>query len=124
MASTMLTALLNTLMGMGTVFLVLIFISLVISLFKYIPVLAARMEARKQRKKEEERRGIPGRPAPKRPILPEDIEREPEMEEELVYDGELVAVIMAAILACEGEAVSADKLVVRSIKRVRTKNRR
>ena len=124
MASTMLTALLNTLMGMGTVFLVLIFISLVISLFKYIPVLAARMEARKQRKKEEERREIPGRPAPKRPILPEDIEREPEMEEELVYDGELVAVIMAAILACEGEAVSADKLVVRSIKRVRTKNRR
>lgn len=124
MASTMLTALLNTLMGMGTVFIVLIFISLVISLFKYIPVLSARFEARKQRKKEEERRNDLGRPAPKRPILPEDIEREPEEEEELVYDGELVSVIMAAILACEGEAVSADKLVVRSIKRVRTKNRR
>lgn len=124
MASTMLTALLNTLMGMGTVFIVLIFISLVISLFKYIPVLSARFEARKQRKKEEERRNDLGRPAPKRPILPEDIERDPEEEEELVYDGELVSVIMAAILACEGEAVSADKLVVRSIKRVRTKNRR
>ena len=32
-------ALLNTLMGMGTVFVVLIFISLLISLFVYIPVL-------------------------------------------------------------------------------------
>ena len=30
-------ALLNTLMGMGTVFAVLIFISFLISLFKYIP---------------------------------------------------------------------------------------
>jgi Na+-transporting methylmalonyl-CoA/oxaloacetate decarboxylase gamma subunit len=124
MAAKMLTALLNTLMGMGTVFIVLIFISLVISLFKYIPVLSARIEARKQRKKEEERRSILGRPAPKRPILPEEIEREPEEEEELVFDGELVSVIMAAILAYEGEAVSADKLVVRSIRRVRTKNRR
>jgi Na+-transporting methylmalonyl-CoA/oxaloacetate decarboxylase gamma subunit len=69
MAATMLKALLNTLMGMGTVFLVLIFISLVISLFKYIPVLSARFEARKQRKKEEERRSIIGRPAPKRPFF-------------------------------------------------------
>ena len=41
-------------------------------------------------------------------------------EEELVDDGELVAVITAAIMAANGgAAVSADKLVVRSIKRVK-----
>ena len=55
------------------------------------------------------------RPAPKRPILEEVVE-----EEELVDDGELVAVITAAIMAANGgAAVSADKLVVRSIKRVK-----
>ena len=88
-------ALLNTLMGMGTVFAVLIFISLLISLFVYIPSIE--------------------RPAPKRPILEEVVE-----EEELVDDGELVAVITAAIMAANGgAAVSTDKLVVRSIKRVK-----
>lgn len=121
MAAKMMTALLNTLMGMGTVFLVLIFISLIISLFRYIPLIQARMEGRKQRKKEEQRRAAPERPAPKRPILEIDEEEE---EEDLVYDGELVAVITAAILAAGGGAVSADKLVVRSIRRVRTKNRK
>ena len=121
MAETMMRALLNTLMGMGTVFLVLIFISLVISLFKYIPRLQARMENRRMRKREEARRKEPDRPAPKRPELPAEPEAE---EEDLVYDGELVAVITAAILAYEGSPVSADRLVVRSIKRVRTKNRR
>ena len=45
---------------------------------------------------------------------------EARIEEELVDDGELVAVITAAIMAANGgAAVSADKLVVRSIKRVK-----
>lgn len=122
MAAKMLTALLNTLMGMGTVFLVLIFISLVISLFKYIPKLQARMESRRQRKKEMKKRDVPERPAPKRPIL--EMEEDEKEEEELVHDGELVAVITAAILAYTGGAVSADKLVVKSVRRVKTKNRR
>lgn len=42
-------------------------------------------------------------------------------EEELINDCELVAVITAAIAASMGEAVPADGLVVRSIKRVNSK---
>lgn len=100
-------ALLNTLMGMGTVFAVLIFISLLISLFVYIPSIERALKNRSSRK--EKRAAQEERPAPKRPII-----------EELVDDGELVAVITAAIMAANGgAAVSADKLVVRSIKRVK-----
>lgn len=123
MAEKMMTALLNTMMGMGTVFLVLIFISLVISLFKFIPAMQVRLANRKQKKKEAEMASQSGRPAPQRPILEEEVYEE-EDEENLILDGQLVAVITAAILASTGGAVSADKLVVRSIKRVRTKNRR
>lgn len=105
-------ALLNTLMGMGTVFAVLIFISLLISLFVYIPSIERALKNRSSRK--EKRAAQEERPAPKRPII-EEAE-----EEELVDDGELVAVITAAIMAASsGTAVSADKLVVRSIKRVK-----
>ena len=43
MSDKLMTALLNTLMGMGTVFLVLIFISLIISLFVYVPGLERRL---------------------------------------------------------------------------------
>ena len=100
-------ALLNTLMGMGTVFAVLIFISLLISLFVYIPSIERALKNRSSKK--EKKAAQEERPAPKRPIL-----------EELVDDGELVAVITAAIMAANGgAAVSADKLVVRSIKRVK-----
>ena len=102
-------ALLNTLMGMGTVFAVLIFISLLISLFVYIPSIERALKNRSSKK--EKKAAQEERPAPKRPILE---------EEELVDDGELVAVITAAIMAANGgAAVSADKLVVRSIKRVK-----
>lgn len=91
-------ALLNTLMGMGTVFIVLIFISWVISLFKYLykPV--------KQEVKQE--------PAPA--VIPV-VEEEPE---ELTDDSELVAVITAAVAAYEGEAGASNSgFRVRSIKR-------
>ncbi len=90
---------LNTLMGMGTVFAVLIFISFLIGLFKYIH------EWEEKNKKKDA-------PAPAAPVpAPAPIEE----EEELVDDLELVAVITAAIAASEN--TSADGLVVRSIKR-------
>ena len=88
----------------------------------HIPRLQARAELRRKRKKLEEEERVPERPAARRPILPDPVEEEE--EENLIYDGELVAVIMAAILASTGGAVSADKLVVRSIRRVKSKNRR
>lgn len=89
---------LNTLMGMGTVFLVLIFISFLISLFKYIHEW--------EEKSKKNNAPAPAAPAPA-PVAAE--------EEELVDDLELVAVITAAIAASEN--TSADGLVVRSIKR-------
>lgn len=51
-------ALLNTLMGMGTVFAVLIFISLLISLFVYIPSIE---RALKNRSSKKEKKGCAGR---------------------------------------------------------------
>ena len=98
-------AALNTLMGMGTVFAVLILIAFIISLFKYIPQFQA-MFGKKNAK-------TAAAPAAK---------AAPVVEEELVDDSELVAVIMAAIyasMASEGQAVSKDGLVVRSIRRAR-----
>lgn len=94
-------AAMNTLMGMGTVFLVLIFISLLISCFKFIKVFEDRMKAK-------EAAAAPA-PAPA-PVAAPVVE-----EEELVDDLELVAVITAAIAAATNS--STDGLVVRSIKR-------
>lgn len=91
-------ALMNTLIGMGTVFIVLIFISFIISLFKYI-------------NKADTKKPIETAPAPVVPV----IEEAEEPEEELVDDTELVAVITAAIAAYAG--TSSEGFQVRSIKR-------
>lgn len=90
----------NTILGMGTVFLVLIFLAFVISLLKYIPVLQEKF-AKKKVKPEEVVKELP--------------KVEPPVEEELSDDEELVAVITAAIAAAD-ESVS-DGFVVRSIRR-------
>lgn len=94
---------LNTLLGMGTVFVVLIFISFIISLFNYIPAIQAKFS----KKKEE--------PAVS---TVEETPAETANTEELSDDLELVAVISAAIAAHEG--TSTDGFVVRSIKRRKT----
>lgn len=91
-------AALNTLMGMGTVFVVLIFISFLIGCFRYIH-------------EWEEKRNAKTAPEPA-PVPASVVEEE---EEELADDLELVAVITAAIAASED--TPADGLVVRSIKR-------
>lgn len=107
-------AALNTLMGMGTVFIVLIFISWLISCFKYIN----QWEANAKKKAAGKAAAAPA-PAP----APAPVQAAPapmaaaEAEEDVSDDTELVAVIAAAIAASEGKA-SADGLVVRSIKRV------
>ena len=93
-------AALNTVMGMGTVFAVLIFISFLIGCFKYIHVWEEKRNAQK---------------APEEAPAPVQMAAEPEEEENLADDLELVAVITAAIAASED--VPADGLVVRSIKR-------
>ena len=99
MTQIMINAALNTLLGMGTVFLVLIFISLLIGCFKYINMLEQKIETVKASMVSAE---ITASAA------------EMVMADEK-GDLELVAVISAAIAAYEG--TSADSLVVRSIRR-------
>ncbi len=95
-------AALNTLLGMGTVFVVLIFLAFLISLMKYIP-LVLDWFTKKQKNDTSE--------------LKDDDEEDEYVEED--DDLELVAVITAAIAAQEG--TSTDDFVVRSIRR-RTSN--
>lgn len=95
---------LNTLMGLGIVFLMLFFLSFLIGQFKHISNLA---------EKKDSKSAAPAAPAPA-PVVAEE-----EQEEELADDGELVAVIAAAIAAYEG-STSTDGFVVRSIKRSKT----
>ena len=91
----------NTILGMGTVFIVLIFISLVIYCFNFIPG--------NQAPKQEEK-PAPKPKAPKKPAA-----RPAAAKEDLVDDKELVAAITAAICAYTG--TSSDGFVVRSIRR-------
>ncbi len=94
-------AAMNTLMGMGTVFLVLIFISVLIGCFKYINAFENKARAKA---------AVPAPAASTPAPVPAAAE-----EEDLTDDLELVAVITAAIAAYDN--TSADGLVVRSIKR-------
>lgn len=91
---------LNTLMGMGTVFVVLILICLLISCFSLI----AKVQKKSGKKKEQA-----AQTADK--VVEQIMEREEQSD-----DLELAAVIAAAIAAYEG-AASSDGYVVRSIKR-------
>ena len=89
---------LNTLLGMGTVFAVLIFLALIISTLKYIPMLLDKSAKKSS----------------------ETVTDTKEVVEETVCvdesdDLELIAVITAAIAAQEG--TSTDGFVVRSIRR-------
>jgi len=105
---------LNTLMGMGIVFIVLIFISFIIYLMGFIPKMFSGEKKAKKEKKVEEK-----------PVSGIDnaVNAIAENEEaELTDDLELVAVITAAIMASLGEEAPEDGLVVRSIKKRNTKN--
>ena len=92
---------LNTILGMGTVFVVLIFISLIISLFRFIPKLQKAFS-----RKPEEAAEVPAA-ADSAPVAVELVEESD--------DTELIAVISAAVAAAEG--TTTDGFVVRSIRR-------
>lgn len=101
-------AALNTLIGMMTVFVVLILISLIISCFGFIPKIQAAAARRREAKQTaEQAAGIDN-------AVSQIAAREAGSGEE--EDLELIAVIAAAIAASEG-ATSADGFVVRSIRR-------
>lgn len=100
-------AALNTLIGMGTVFVVLILISFIISLFGLIPKMQEKIAKKKEAKKAKAN-GVDN-------AIAQIVEAEENVEAS--DDLELVAVIAAAIAAYEG-AGSTDGFVVRSIRKV------
>ncbi len=99
MTETMKMAGLNTLMGIGIVFCMLLFLSLLIAQFKHIAKLEAKFTGTKEERK----------------AAPIPVPAAAEEPEELVDDGELVAVIAAAIAASEN--TSTDSFTVRSIRK-------
>lgn len=125
----------NTAIGMGVVFTVLIFISFIISLLKYLPLLfdaeirrtkAEKKAAESAAKKQTENLII----SSSKTSVDDDAQTDKLTSDvgskDLMNDSELVAVITAAIYAASAGAVrgpaytaSNDKLVVRSIRRVR-----
>lgn len=94
----------NTLLGMGTVFAVLILIMGVIYCFNFIP----RIQEMFSGKKKADAPAPAEAPAPAAPVIEEAAEEADDLE--------LVAVIAAAIAAYEGQT-STDGFVVRSIKK-------
>ena len=104
MGELMTKAAMDTLMGMMTVFAVLILISIIIWAMGGIPRLQAKLAKKPERKKEES--------------IDNTIAQIVEKEENTEDDTELVAVIAAAIAAYEGSQ-STDGFVVRSIRKRR-----
>lgn len=103
-------AALNTLLGMGTVFTVLVLIMFIIQLLGLVPKLSKKSASKN---KDIEKKAEP------KAIVAEPIV-EAVVEENLSDDLELVAVVTAAIAAYEGavsSAVSTEGFVVRSIRR-------
>ena len=97
-------AALNTLLGMGTTFVILIVLALIISLFQYIPKIQAMFE-----KKAETPAAAPAAAAVQSAA-----------EAPVADDTELIAVIAAAIAASDG-MTSTDGFVVRSVRKARKK---
>lgn len=98
MSERMTDAVLNTIIGMGSVFVILILISLLIYAFRVIPYLTER-----------------NKKAPETVIQTDKFVEQITQREQQQDDKELVAVIAAAIAAAAG--TSTDEFVVRSIKR-------
>jgi len=94
------TALMNTVMGISIVFLVLIIICLLICCFNIFPYLEKKKAAKTASVKED---------------VVSQIEAHEEKQADAEDDGELIAVIAAAIASAEG--TSTDGFVVRSIRR-------
>lgn len=124
----------NTGIGMGVVFAVLIFIAFIIYLLRFVPVLLGTEKASDKGEKKSKKEKAAAVTASKKPAAAPSktkADKKPEAAgENLVNDSQLVAVITAAINAYIDSTAgttsrgpvttdSKDKLVVRSIRRVR-----
>ena len=107
-ATTMKNAALNTVMGLGTVFVILVMLIFLISLFQFIPGSGAQQEKAKKKAAEEAAANPAPAPVAAAPVQEAD-------------NSELIAVIAAAIAASEG--TSTDGFVVRSIRKINRKKR-
>lgn len=96
---------LNTLLGMGTTFVILILLCLIISCFAFI----GKSQENKKKKAAAVKEAEAPAPAPAAAV-----------EEEVADDDELIAVIAAAVAASEGQTTT-DGFVVRSIRKARRK---
>lgn len=117
--TTMPEALVNTLLGMGTVFCVLILISFIIYLLKFIPDLLNGSKKEKESVRLAESRKQPV-PAQKPVSKPAPAPAPAPSVSKPADDTQLVAVITAAVMAAmeqEGTPVPADGLLIRSIKK-------
>lgn len=103
-------AVLNTVLGMGTVFIILIFISFLIGLFRYISVAEKYLKERKEKQAKTQQ-------VEEIPVVLSSPPSEEETGEEAGEEEELVAVITAAIAQASGSEASG--LIVRSIRRVK-----
>ena len=103
LGSKMTAAALNTVIGMGTVFAVLVIIIGVISLFRFIPIIQDKLTKKNAVQESADS-------AATQIVQAEEVT-------DVSDDLELVALIAAAIAASEG-AVSTDGFVVRSIRKV------
>lgn len=101
-------ALLNTLIGMGTVFIVLILISVIIFLMKFIPKMFEKKAVVQTQAVQPVKQEVKEEPAP-------------ELTQTVGAETQIAAVIMAAIASQmeeeTGVPVAADGLIIRSIKK-------
>ncbi len=116
--TTMSEALINTGIGMGTVFVVLILISFIIYLFKFIP----KLMNREKKAETVTKPAAPAAPAAKAAAPAAKETAAPAAKETAAPDDrQLIAVIAAAAAAQmteeTGTPVAADGLVIRSIKK-------
>ena len=119
MSTLMQQAALNTIMGLGIVFLTLLFLSFVISQLHIIPDMVEKVNSRGSLRKKAPAAGSTAPAAPAGSTAPAAAPaKKPaaRKQEPLMDDLELVAVIAAAIAAAEN--TSTDGFVVRSIKKV------
>ena len=111
----------NLLIGMGTVFVILIFLAWVISLFKYVNKAEQKIEDKKKAKAAAQAANAPAAPAAPAPAAAPVVKVSPAP----ASDAELQAVIAAAIAAYEEDEGSSIKkqpslnngIVVKSFKR-------
>ncbi len=107
----------NTILGIGTVFIMLIIISLIIYCFRFIPKLLEQAAKKPSKQPKVEQKAAPKavEQKPAAPQKPKEAAPVAAPAPSLMDDMELIAVISAAIAA--SEQIQLDGFIVRTIKK-------